>query len=104
MSNILKVRSNLMISLNSFIVIIFCVAGQMLLNEASFNRKSQLSHIYSFIFQTTQIFDTLSSCLWYEWNAENKKILLIFLSNGLKPLGFSFAGVILDYKFALAVS
>jgi hypothetical protein len=105
MSNILKVRSNLMISLNSFIVIIFCVAGQMLLNEASFNnRRSQLSHIYPFIFQTTQIFDTLSSCSWYEWNAENKKILLIFLSNGLKPLGFSFAGVILDYKFALAVS
>jgi hypothetical protein len=98
MSNILKVRSNLMISLNSFIVIIFCVAGQ------SFNRRSQLSHIYPFIFQTTQIFDTLSSCSWYEWNAENKKILLIFLSNGLKPLGFSFAGVILDYKFALAVS
>jgi hypothetical protein len=104
MNTILKVRLNLMIFLNSFIVIIFCVAEQMLLNEASFNRRSELPHIYPFIFQTTQIFDALSSCSWYEWNAENKKILLIFLSNGLKPLGFSFAGVILDYKFALAVS
>jgi hypothetical protein len=104
MSTILKVRLNLMISLNSFMVIIFCVAGQILLNEVSFNRRSKLLHIYPFIFQTTHIFDSLSSCSWYEWNAENKTILLIFLSNGLKPLGFSFAGVILHYKFALAVS
>ncbi|CAH1379722.1 unnamed protein product, partial [Tenebrio molitor] len=50
---------------------------------------------------TTRIFDTLSSCAWYEWNVENKKILLIFLSNTLKPTGFSFAGVTLDYKFGL---
>jgi hypothetical protein len=34
MSTILKVRASLMITVNSFIVIIFCVAGQVLLNEA----------------------------------------------------------------------
>ncbi|CAH1379721.1 unnamed protein product [Tenebrio molitor] len=53
--------------------------------------------------ETTKIFDTLSSCSWYEWNAENKKILLIFLSNSLKPLGFSFAGVTLNYKLPLSI-
>jgi hypothetical protein len=104
MSTIFKVRSVLMITLNILIVSIFCVAGQMLLNEASFNRRNQLSHIYPLIFQTTKIFDTLSSCSWYKWNAENKKMLLVFLSNSLKSLGFSFAGVTLDYKFALSVS
>jgi hypothetical protein len=104
MSTILKVRSVLMITLDMLIVSIFCVAGQMLLNEASFNRRNQLWHIYPLIFQTTKIFDTLSSCSWYEWNAENKKILLIFLSNSLKPLGFSFAGVTLNYKLPLSVS
>jgi hypothetical protein len=96
MSTILKVRSVLMITLNILIVSIFCVAGQMLLNEASFNRRNQLSHIYPLIFQTTKIFDTLSSCSWYKWNAENKKMLLVFLSNSLKSLGFSFAGAVLD--------
>jgi hypothetical protein len=35
MSTILEVRASLMITLNCFIVIIFCVAGQVLLNEAS---------------------------------------------------------------------
>jgi hypothetical protein len=104
MSTILIVRSVLMITLNIQIVSIFCVAGQMLLNEASFNRRSQLPHIYPLIFQTTKIFDILSSCSWYEWNAENKKILLIFLSNSIKPFGFTFAGVTLDCKFALSVS
>ncbi|CAH1379782.1 unnamed protein product [Tenebrio molitor] len=86
MSLILKVRLGLMFTLNVLIVVIFCVAGQMLLNEAS-----------------SQIFDTLSSCSWYEWNAENKKILLIFLSNTLKPVGFTFAGITLDYKFGLSL-
>jgi hypothetical protein len=40
MSTILKVRSVLMITLNILIVFIFCVARQMLLNEASFNRRN----------------------------------------------------------------
>jgi hypothetical protein len=88
MSTILKVRLNLMISLNSFIVIIFCVTGQMLLNEASFNRRSELPHIFTHLY-----FRLLKFLMHYhlvrgiyEWNAEKKKILLIFLSNGLKTL------------------
>jgi hypothetical protein len=55
------------------------------------------------LLQTGKFFDALCTCPWYTWNAKNKSTLLIFMANSLKPLSFSFAGVVLDYKLAVTV-
>jgi hypothetical protein len=69
-----------------FVLAIFCKTGQELIEE------------------TGKFFDALGTCPWYTWNAKNKSTLLIFMANSLKPLSFSFAGVVLDYKLAVTVS
>jgi hypothetical protein len=50
------------------------------------------------------IFDTLTQCSWYNWDAKNKQILLIFIANSLKPCSLTFAGYALDYQQGVSVS
>jgi hypothetical protein len=46
---------------------------------------------------------TLAKCSWYNWNKRNKTVLHIFMTNSLKPFAITFAGIVLDYKMAIAV-
>jgi hypothetical protein len=50
------------------------------------------------------IFDILTQCSWYNWDAKNKQTLLIFMANSLKPCLLTFAGYAVDYRLAVAVS
>jgi hypothetical protein len=51
-----------------------------------------------------RIFDTLTQCSWYNWDAKNKQILLIFMANSLKPCLLTFAGYTADYQLGVSVS
>ncbi|XP_068900238.1 uncharacterized protein [Tenebrio molitor] len=85
-NHIFIIRITLLWISTIFILAIFCKTGQELIEE------------------TGKFFDALGTCPWYTWNAKNKSTLLIFMANSLKPLSFSFAGVVLDYKLAVTVS
>ncbi|KAJ3620085.1 hypothetical protein MTP99_004078 [Tenebrio molitor] len=84
-SNILKVRLGLAVMFNVLVVATFSHAGQILIDESSCN------------------FDTLTKCSWYNWNKRNKTVLHIFMTNSLKPFAITFAGIVLDYKMAIAM-
>jgi hypothetical protein len=84
-SNILKVRLCFAVMFNVLVVATFSHAGQMLIDESSCN------------------FDTLTKCAWYNWNKRNKTVLHIFMTNSLKPFAITFAGIVLDYKMAIAM-
>ncbi|XP_068912416.1 uncharacterized protein [Tenebrio molitor] len=50
-----------------------------------------------------RVFDTLTQCSWYNWDARNKQILLIFMANSIKPSTLVFAGIVVDYKLAVSI-
>jgi hypothetical protein len=84
-SNILKVRLCFAVMFNVLVVATFSHAGQILIDESGRN------------------FDTLAKCSWYNWNKRNKTVLHIFMTNSLKPFAITFAGIVLDYKMAIAM-
>ncbi|CAH1379851.1 unnamed protein product [Tenebrio molitor] len=53
--------------------------------------------------ETSGTFDILTQCSWYNWNAKNKQILLIFMTNCLKPFSLTFAGIIINYNLTLFI-
>ncbi|KAJ3620083.1 hypothetical protein MTP99_004076 [Tenebrio molitor] len=81
--NILKLRLCFATIFNVVVVGTFCYAGQILIDQSSF--------------------DTLTKCSWYNWNKRNKTVLHIFMTNCLKPFAITFAGIVLDYKMAIAM-
>ncbi|XP_044262509.1 uncharacterized protein LOC123009977 [Tribolium madens] len=84
-STITKIRSVYVVVFCAAIIGMFSTAGQ------------QISE------NTSLVFDTLTNCSWYLWDKRNKKVLLIFMANSLKPMTFSMYGITLDYQFALKV-
>ncbi|CAH1379874.1 unnamed protein product, partial [Tenebrio molitor] len=54
--------------------------------------------------ETSNTLDILTQCSWYNWDAKNKQILLIFMANCLKPCSLAFAGIVVDYNLTLLVS
>jgi hypothetical protein len=85
-SAILKLRLSVLTIVNVLIIATYCQAGQKIFNESG------------------RVFDTLTQCSWYNWDARNKQILLIFMANSLKPSTLVFAGIVVDYKLAVSVS
>ncbi|RZC27720.1 hypothetical protein BDFB_012584, partial [Asbolus verrucosus] len=63
-----------------------------------------LHYIYfgTFPFLTSSVFDALGNCPWYIWNIKNRKTLLNFMTNCLKLMQISFAGMSLDYRLFLS--
>ncbi|EFA01387.1 odorant receptor 172 [Tribolium castaneum] len=82
---ILKIRLTVVAICNVLIVATFAKAGQR------FSDKTGL------------IFDAIATCPWYSWNVPNRKIVLIFMANCLKPKTFSWAGITLNYQFAIKI-
>ncbi|RZC39407.1 hypothetical protein BDFB_008878, partial [Asbolus verrucosus] len=87
MSSILKIRIFFFVCGNVLVLLIFCEAGQRLINEL----------------QTGLIFDTLMECPWYNWNTRNKRLLLTFMTNSAIPSTMSFAGISLDYRLTISI-
>ncbi|EFA01342.2 odorant receptor 171 [Tribolium castaneum] len=85
MTLIFEIRLVVISVCNVLILWIFAEAGQ----EFSDNSDS--------------IFDAVVACPWYSWNAQNRKIMLIFMLNCLKPMTFSWGGVKLDYQFTVTI-
>ncbi|EFA02951.1 odorant receptor 197 [Tribolium castaneum] len=84
-SHILKIRLAISVVSNVLIVYTFSAAGQAIADE------------------TSHVFDTLMTCPWNAWNNKNRKVLLIIMSNTLRPLTFTLAGITLNYKFGLTM-
>ncbi|RZC22680.1 hypothetical protein BDFB_011489, partial [Asbolus verrucosus] len=84
MSNVLKLRFCTAGCNFALVLIIFCEAGQSLVDE------------------TGRVFEVLGSSSWYIWNVKNRRILLNFMTNCVNPIKFSFAGISLDYRLAVS--
>nr|XP_015839637.1 PREDICTED: uncharacterized protein LOC107398782 isoform X1 [Tribolium castaneum] len=84
-STITKIRSVYVAVFTSVIVATFAHAGQKISDN------------------TSLIFDTLTTCPWNLWDKRNRKVLLIFMANSVKPMTFSVAGITVDYQFAIKV-
>nr|XP_015833777.1 PREDICTED: odorant receptor 43a-like [Tribolium castaneum] len=52
---------------------------------------------------TSQVFDTLAASPWHEWDPKNRKTLLMFLLNSLKPVKIYWGGFALDYQLGGSV-
>ncbi|RZC40038.1 7tm 6 domain containing protein, partial [Asbolus verrucosus] len=78
-----KVRVLFVASCSVVMVIMFCESGQKLVNE------------------TGRIFDTLLLCPWYIWNPKIRQSFLLFLTNSVRPIQFSFAGITLNRLFII---
>ncbi|EFA02948.1 odorant receptor 164 [Tribolium castaneum] len=84
-SLILKIRLTTLTVCNVFIVSTFAELGQIFSN------------------QNNTVFEHLMNCPWYLWNITNRKTLLMFMLNCMKPKTFSWGGITLDYRFALTI-
>jgi hypothetical protein len=102
-STIMKLRLVVLSTASAIVVVLYCQAGQKISDQV------QLIDLYSnpsfsYYFQMEGIFDTLTQCSWYNWDARNKQILLIFMENSLQPCSLGFAGYVADYQQAVSVS
>ncbi|EFA01389.1 odorant receptor 174 [Tribolium castaneum] len=84
-SNLLKIRLVLVGICVAVVLYTYSEAGQLLSDD------------------TSQVFDTLATCSWYEWDTKNRKMLLMFLLHSLKPIKFYWGGFALDYRFGGSV-
>ncbi|EFA02947.1 odorant receptor 160 [Tribolium castaneum] len=82
---ILKIRLAILTVCNFVIVSTFAELGQI------------------FSDQNNSLFEHLIDCPWYLWNVKNRKILLMFMANCMKPKTFSWGGITLDYSFAISI-
>jgi hypothetical protein len=84
-STIMKLRLAILSIATTIVIALYCQAGQKISD------------------QMEGIFDTLTQCSWYNWDAKNKQILLIFMANSLKRRSLTFAGIAIDYKQGVSV-
>ncbi|KAJ3621292.1 hypothetical protein MTP99_003444 [Tenebrio molitor] len=84
-SSIMKLRLCILSICTIIIIFLYCLAGQKIAD------------------QMEGIFDTLTQCSWYNWDAKNKRILLIFMANSLKSCPLAFAGYVADYQQAVSI-
>ncbi|EFA02949.1 odorant receptor 165 [Tribolium castaneum] len=62
---------------------------------------AELGQIFSD--QNNSLLEHLMDSPWYLWDVENRKTLLMFMANCMKPKTFSWGGITLDYSFALSI-
>ncbi|KAJ3621295.1 hypothetical protein MTP99_003447 [Tenebrio molitor] len=84
-STIMKLRLGVLSTAAIIVIVLYCQAGQKISD------------------QMEGIFDTLTQCSWYNWDAKNKQILLIFVKNSLKSCSLGFAGYVADYQLAVSI-
>ncbi|EFA02946.1 odorant receptor 159 [Tribolium castaneum] len=82
---ILKIRLGTLTLCNFIIVSTFAEVGQI------------------FSGQNNSLFEQLMDCSWYLWNIKNRKTLLMFMLNCMKPKTFSWGGITLNYSFVLFI-
>ncbi|EFA01398.1 odorant receptor 211 [Tribolium castaneum] len=85
MSNILKIRMLIFATSSVCITMVLCWTGQQLINL------------------TSEIFLSLGGAPWYFWNRDNRKILLMFLTNCTKNESVVLAGICINYAFFLSL-
>ncbi|RZC43001.1 hypothetical protein BDFB_010332, partial [Asbolus verrucosus] len=96
--NLTKLRLLSVAFCNGFVTALFCEGGQGLIDEV-FGQKD-FTAISSTFLQTGHIFNNLMNCPWYIWNTKNRLLLLTFMTNCVKPLKFSVAGIALNRQLA----
>jgi hypothetical protein len=102
-STIMKLRLGVLSTAAILVNVLYCQAGQKISDQVQLiDLHSNPS--FSYYFQMEGIFDTLTQCSWYNWDAKNKQVLLIFMENSLKPCSLGFAGYVADYQQAISVS
>ncbi|RZB62214.1 hypothetical protein BDFB_011507, partial [Asbolus verrucosus] len=52
---------------------------------------------------TGRIFDTLLLCPWYIWNLKIRRSFLLFLTNSVEPIQFSFVGISLNRQLIITI-
>ncbi|EFA01410.1 odorant receptor 226 [Tribolium castaneum] len=85
MSNILKIRIFMFVSSTVAIALLLCWIGQQLIDV------------------TSDIFFTLGGAPWYNWNLDNIKLLLMFITNCTKNESMVLAGIRADYDLFVSL-
>jgi hypothetical protein len=102
-STIMKLRLAILSIATTIVIALYCQAGQKISDQVQLVKLDMNSYFF-YYFQMEGIFDTLTQCSWYNWDAKNKQILLIFMANSLKRRSLTFAGIAIDYKQGVSVS
>jgi hypothetical protein len=102
-SSIMKLRLCILSICTIIIIFLYCLAGQKIADQVQFVNLYRSPSFFYYL-QMEGIFDTLTQCSWYNWDAKNKRILLIFMANSLKSCPLAFAGYVADYQQAVSVS